>query len=76
MGFMDKMQAAVKRETGWDLDPDELIDFLDNYADQSNKQLVAAIRKMTTGDRDGERVEVAAQLNEMEIVLAARRAWE
>lgn len=74
--FMDRMLVAVKKKTGYDLDVDHLASFLDNYTGRSNKQLESALKRMITGERGGEDVETSAIIDEMEIVLAARRAWE
>jgi hypothetical protein len=74
--FMDRMLVAVKKKTGYDLDVDQLASFLDNYTGRSNKQLESALKRMIKGERGGEDVETSSIIDEMEIVLAARRAWE
>lgn len=74
--FMDKMQASVFKKTGHDLDEYELAELLETYADRSNKQLQSILKRKIRGERGGESVEDTALIDEVEIVLAARRAWE
>lgn len=74
--FMNRMLNAVFDKTGYDLDEYELAEFLEVYADQSNKKLESTLKRKIKGERGGETVETTALINEIEIVLAARRAWE
>jgi hypothetical protein len=76
MGFMGRMLAAVQKKTGYDLDAGQLEGFLENYADHSNKKLEGRLKRMITGERGGEDVETTAIIEEIEIVLAARKAWD
>lgn len=75
-GFIVKMLMAVRKKTGYNLTDDELFGFLDDYVDDSNKKLEAKLKRLIKGERGGEFVEASAEIDDIEIVLAARRAWE
>ena len=74
--YILKMLLAVRKKTGLNMTDEELVPLLDDYADTSNKKLEASLKRMVKGERGGEDVETTATIEEIEIVLAARRAWE
>ena len=73
---MNKMLLAVRKKTGYNLTAEELVSLLNDYGDMSNKKLEASLKRMVKGERGGEDVETTAAIEEIETVLAARRAWE
>lgn len=75
-GFLEKMVMSVFKKTGYNMTADGLAVFLDDYADQSNKRLESTLKRLKKGERGGEDVDTTAAIDEIEIVLAARRAWE
>ena len=74
--YILKMLLAVRKKTGLNMTDEELVSLLDDYADTSNKKLEASLKRMVKGERGGEDVETTATIEEIEVVLAARRAWE
>lgn len=70
---LERAQSAVLRKTGWDVDLDDLAETLDHYRRRSIRSLQKQIDRLSGGERGGDTVEVTAQIEELEIVIAARR---
>lgn len=73
---MQRTLEAIHKKTGYELDPGQLLDLLETYEEQSDKKLRASLQKLTKGERGGDDVETTAAIEEIEIVLAARTAFE
>lgn len=71
---MEKAIAAVLRETGWDVEEDDLAHLLDIYKRRSTGAIEKERNRLSKGERGGETTEVEARIDDLEIVLAARRA--
>lgn len=70
---LERARIAVLRKTGWYLDLDELADLLDWYQERSIRSMEKEISRLSGGEYGGDSVEATAQIDELEIVIAARR---
>ena len=74
--FIERMMRAVRKKTGNYIEEPDLWELLELYSEVSNKQLASSLKRKVKGERGGEDVETSAEIEDIEIVLAARRAWE
>ena len=73
---MEKAVGAVERETGWEVDEDDLASLLDLHKRRSTAAIRNERDRLTKGERGGEPLEVEVRIEDLSIILAARRALE
>lgn len=71
---MEKALVAVLRETGWDVEEGDLAHLLDIHKRRSTAAIKKELDRLTKGERGGEPTEVEGRIDDLSILLAARRA--
>jgi len=71
---MEKAAAAVLRETGWDVEEEDLAHLVDLHRRRSTAAIEKELARMTKGEHGGEPTEVQGRIDDLQVLLAARRA--
>jgi hypothetical protein len=71
---IEKAIRAVKKETGYDLTPDELQGLMDMYKSMTSSAIQHRISHYQKGEHGGDTVEKTAVIDDLRIVLVARQA--